>query len=289
MSTAAVALHKNRYSRLNDLSTTTHTTRIYIGAAFKASTVKKKPSKRALSKPRSSIKSSLWSDYYKTIKVAPEMVALGKLLGQGAHSDVFLGNFAGEEVAVKVFRNASEQVSFNYRLLCACEHDADCVLAALRSAIALECDSHRGTMWQSALKEISLMYELRHPCIVNIISWYVKPGSITQFAVVMEKCDGGELEKFYTAADYKVAKGMQVVLDASYGLAYMHSFSTPIVHRDIKSANILVTGEARGKLADCGESRRVDYNSTMTRKGSPLWAGEFKWRQKRVCQATPHP
>ena len=31
-------------------------------------------------------------------------------------------------------------------------------------------------------------------------------------------------------------------------------------------------GSCVGKLGDCGESRRVDLNSTMTRSGSPLWA-----------------
>ena len=119
------------------------------------------------------------------------------------------------------------------------------------------------------------MYELRHPCIVNILAWYKKTGSMLQYGVVMEKCDGGELGHFYTADKYEVPKGMQVILDTAHGLAYMHSFAIPIVHRDIKSANVLVTGKGRGKLADCGESRRVDYNSTMTRKGSPLWAGGF--------------
>ena len=53
----------------------------------------------------------------------------------------------------------------------------------------------------------------------------------------------------------------------------------PIVHRDIKAMNILVAREAEeeeeemtGKVGDCGESRRVDLNLTMTKTGSPLWA-----------------
>ena len=30
--------------------------------------------------------------------------------------------------------------------------------------------------------------------------------------------------------------------------------------------------EVIGKLGDCGESRRVDLDATMTQTGSPLWA-----------------
>ena len=52
----------------------------------------------------------------------------------------------------------------------------------------------------------------------------------------------------------------------------MHSFPLPIAHRDLKSANVLVTSDFHGKVSDCGESRRVDADSTMTMTGTPLWA-----------------
>ena len=52
----------------------------------------------------------------------------------------------------------------------------------------------------------------------------------------------------------------------------MHSFPIPIVHRDLKSSNILITEEQVGKISDCGESRRVSLDSTMTHVGTPLYA-----------------
>ena len=47
---------------------------------------------------------------YETIKVTPEVINQGKLLGQGANADVYAATFDGQEVAVKVFRNAKEEV-----------------------------------------------------------------------------------------------------------------------------------------------------------------------------------
>ena len=61
----------------------------------------------------------------------------------------------------------------------------------------------------------------------------------------------------------------------------MHSFPVPVVHRDLKSSNILVTAEMVGKVADCGESRRVALESTMTHVGTPLWAAPEILRGER--------
>lgn len=55
-------------------------------------------------------------------------------------------------------------------------------------------------------------------------------------------------------------------------MSYMHSFPVPIVHRDLKSSNILITAGNTGKIADCGESRRVSLDSTMTHgECRPSW------------------
>ena len=65
----------------------------------------------------------------------------------------------------------------------------------------------------------------------------------------------------------------------------MHMMPAPVVHRDVKSMNIMVMEDGTtGKIGDCGESRRVDLNSTMTRTGSPLWAAPELIAGKRYSE-----
>merc|ERR1712078_786780 len=41
-------------------------------------------------------------------------------------------------------------------------------------------------------------------------------------------------------------------LDVARGLAYMHGLSPPVLHRDVKPAQVLVDAGGRAKLADFG-------------------------------------
>ena len=57
---------------------------------------------------------------------------------------------------------------------------------------------------------------------------------------------------------YSLELGVKVVAGAARGLAHMHSMPSPVVHRDVKSGNIMVMQDGvTGKIGDCGESRRV--------------------------------
>ena len=81
------------------------------------------------------------------------------------------------------------------------------------------------------------------------------------------------MEFYRNKQTFSFPLGLKIVVGASKGLAHMHSMPTPFVHRDIKSTNIMIMGDGlTGKVGDCGESRRVDLNATMTMTGSPLWA-----------------
>ena len=81
--------------------------------------------------------------------------------------------------------------------------------------------------------------------------------------MIIELASRGDLYGLYLekqGRSFSLKLGITVVLGAARGLTYMHTMPTPVVHRDIKSMNVMVTGEGdnvTGKVGDCGESRRV--------------------------------
>ncbi len=58
------------------------------------------------------------------------------------------------------------------------------------------------------------------------------------------------------------------VREISSSLLYLHSaFDPPLVHRDLKSANVLINGAGQAKLSDLGEARFV-VKEKMTQVGT---------------------
>ena len=68
---------------------------------------------------------------------------------------------------------------------------------------------------------------------------------------------------------YSLFSALNICLDAAKGMGYIHS--TNLIHRDLKSNNIVISKKVRGKVADYGESREKGENLTMTSVGTPLW------------------
>ena len=57
-------------------------------------------------------------------------------------------------------------------------------------------------------------------------------------------------------------------LDAARGMWYLHSRNPPIIHRDLKTANLLVDADFRVKVADFGLSRPISRTATLTYCGT---------------------
>ena len=158
----------------------------------------------------------------------------GEIIGSGSFSTVYKSSFRNEPAAIKLFRNTDEDKAF---------------------------------------REIETSFALRHPNIIGLFAWFQVRGALTQIGMIIEFAGGGDLQHLYKGDTFSFKIGLKVVLGAAKGLAHMHSMPTPVVHRDIKSNNVMVMSDGvTGKLGDCGESRRVDLNNTMTQTGSPLWA-----------------
>ena len=124
---------------------------------------------------------------------------------------------------------------------------------------------------QKARKEIELVFELRHPNIVGILGFF-EVKHLRKVGIVFELCSLGDLTSAYRKERFTAAIGLKVLWGCARAMSYMHSFPAPIVHRDLKSSNILITEDYVGKVGDCGESRRIDLDQTMTQVGTPLYA-----------------
>ncbi|PKI48073.1 hypothetical protein CRG98_031517 [Punica granatum] len=64
-----------------------------------------------------------------------------------------------------------------------------------------------------------------------------------------------------------------MALDIARGMNYLHHFNPPIIHRDLKSSNLLVDRNWNVKVADFGLSRlkHETFLTTKTGKGTPQW------------------
>ena len=91
--------------------------------------------------------------------------------------------------------------------------------------------------------------------------------------IITEYMDGGSV--------YDILKDKRIEITQSHihtilkgtavGMAYLHGFKTPILHRDLKSHNLLVDSMSGNvKVADFGLSRPVE--NTMTHTGTPQWS-----------------
>ncbi|RLN54429.1 hypothetical protein BBJ29_007523 [Phytophthora kernoviae] len=124
------------------------------------------------------------------------------------------------------------------------------------------------------LSEVKLMTTLDHPHIVTFIG--VAWDSLTDLCVVTEYMIidlRALLIKFQeqhmpTGFDHDKVK---VALHVAHALTYLHSCAPPVIHRDLKSSNILLNETMDAKVTDFGISReRVD--ATMTAGvGTSLW------------------
>lgn len=118
-------------------------------------------------------------------------------------------------------------------------------------------------------EELSICRELRHP---NIVSCYGHEHVADRLCIFLEYVPGGSmagvLKEFGALNGKLLQSAVQGSLD---GLHYLHTHSPPVVHRDIKGANLLVDLKFHVKLADFGCSKRNHETRSFKVIGSVPW------------------
>lgn len=163
-----------------------------------------------------------------------EKMTIGSKIGVGTFGDVFSAVYQGEKVAVKKF--LKQRVTDN-------------VLLELRTESAILC-------------------ELQHPNILKFIGMCIKPPNL---CLVTEFLERGSLSHILYNQDNHLnwEHKKSIAQDIATGMAYLHKNS--IIHRDVKSSNMLVAADWKVKIADFGFSRVKADNQTMTQCGTVAW------------------
>ncbi|XP_076904284.1 lysM domain receptor-like kinase 3 [Bidens hawaiensis] len=117
------------------------------------------------------------------------------------------------------------------------------------------------------LAELKVLTHVHHLNLVRLIGYCVE-GSLF---LVYEYIENGNLSQHLHGSGRDPlpwSTRVQIALDSARGLEYIHEHTVPVyIHRDIKSANILIDKNFHGKVADFGLTKltEVGSNSLPTR------------------------
>lgn len=121
------------------------------------------------------------------------------------------------------------------------------------------------------------MNGLRHPNIVQFIG--ASYNTFSNLCMVLEWVERGDLFNLLRSDLGQQLEWtdplLKMACDTACGMAYLHACDPPVIHRDLKSLNILVTSTFGCKITDFGMSRQSKaaqgVDMTMTLVGTPLW------------------
>ncbi|KAJ7553595.1 hypothetical protein O6H91_06G104600 [Diphasiastrum complanatum] len=169
-----------------------------------------------------------------------EEIDLKEKIGAGSFGTVHRGDCRGSDVAVKIL---TEQDLFEEQL-------------------------------SEFMREVEIMKRMRHPNVVLFM------GAVTKrpnFAIVTEFLPRDSLFRLLHKPGARKfldeRRRIRMALDVAKGMNYLHRMNPPIVHRDLKSPNLLVDKNWTVKVADFGLSRLKanTYLSSRSGAGTPEW------------------
>jgi len=181
-------------------------------------------------------------------------------IGEGGYATVYKGIFNGQAVAIKVLKNNTSDMQPTG------DSEFDEHMEDVGSQEHLEqLEEFRHEVW--------IMSGLSHPNLVAMRGFCLEPPCI-----VTEYIGGGALDKYLQTKDKPLdwPLRLKIAKDIAKGCAFLHSISPPIMHRDLKSPNILLadvspSAEVVAKVCDFGVSLSVANHTVGRRVDCPVW------------------
>ncbi|KAK9104352.1 hypothetical protein Scep_021196 [Stephania cephalantha] len=127
--------------------------------------------------------------------------------------------------------------------------------------VAVKCVSHDSKQgFREFMAEISSVGRLQHKNLVQMRGWCRKSNELM---LVYEYMANGSLNKWIFDKPKKVLNWegrRRVLIDVAEGLSYLHhGWDQVVLHRDIKSSNILLDSEMRARLGDFGLAKLYQH------------------------------
>ncbi|KAF9121057.1 hypothetical protein BGW39_010895 [Mortierella sp. 14UC] len=176
-------------------------------------------------------------------EISYDQLVVGRKLGSGGFKDCYAGTYLGEAVAIGELRVQN----FTEMDITEMKH------------------------------EINVLKQLRHENIIRFIGVCT---NIKHLCIVTELCENGDLYDFMRKAK-KPSFGRLIMYmhDIALACSYLHTRRPSIIHRDMKSMNVLISSDDRAKINDFGLARiRPRANASLhTQCGTPNWQAPEFW------------
>ena len=154
-------------------------------------------------------------------------ITQGDKIAEGGYGVLYKGTYKGEPVVIKELKSQDSQTAHEF------------------------------------MRESYLTFGLTHPCVIHLFGVALNPS-----AMILEYCKYGDLYNFIekrrmeedSSITFPFTIRWMIALDIALGLEYLHSLSPPIIHRDMRSPNILLAyldndkNHTRAKISDFGLS-----------------------------------
>lgn len=206
----------------------------------------------------SEINSNLLIDYSKLTDL--------RLIGEGYYGKVYVAEYSGFYVAVKKIKREILGQKDEYPP------------ASNRGLV-------QSMFEQQVLPEVRMLKALSHQHVVRLYGYCMSPP-----AIVMELCARGSLYELIRRCGWDSSlsslmtwhRRLSMARQIAHALDYLHNRPRPMLHRDLRSLNVVITENLEAKLADLGLSKFKDEVSSC--RGGSMRNLNPRWLAREILQ-----